>query len=357
MARRSDAAAAGESTALSEVAALLGGQLEGDGARRVSGVARLGDAGADEISFCALGDYRHLVAGTEAAAVIVDRSFDPPPETRADLAFIRVDNAYLAVATAVRHFHPEVLPERSIHPGAAIDPTATLADGVAVGAGTVIGANAAIGRDTIIGAGCVLAEGIEIGADCRLHANVTLYPSVRIGDRVIVHAGVVLGADGFGYATDRGRHVKIPQVGGLVIEDDVEIGANACIDRAALGVTRVARGTKIDNLVQIGHNCQVGADSILCGQVGVGGSTVIGKGVMIGGQAGLGGHLHIGDGVRIAAASGVTNSLADGATVAGYPHMEASRWRRAMAALRSLPELVRRVRRLEAALADKVDNE
>lgn len=336
----------------------MAGDLEGDGDTVVSGVARLQEAEAGQLSFCALPEYRQLVARTGASALLVPRDFQPPEDAPERLALLRVDNPYLAVATAVRHFHPETLPERSIHPSAVVDASARIGRHVGVGAGAVIEAGVEIGENSLIGAGTVLAESVVIGTDCRVHANVTLYPAVRLGDRVILHAGVVLGADGFGYVEDGAEHLKIPQVGTVVVEDDVEIGANSCVDRAALGETRIARGTKIDNLVQIGHNCHVGANTVLCGQVGLGGSAVIGEGVMIGGQAGVGGHIRVGDGVRVAGGTGVTNSVSDGETVGGYPHMEISRWRRAMAALRSLPDLLRRVRRLEAALEDsKVEDE
>ncbi len=320
-------------------------------------MARLSEASADEVSFCALVEYRRQVADTGAAAVIVAVDFEPPAGTRVDLALIRVDNPYLAAASVVHHFFPEREPPASIHPSAVIADSAEIGDGVAVGPWAIVGEDCVIGAGTRLGAGCVLADGTRVGADCRMLPNVTVYPSVVVGDRVIVHAGAVLGSDGFGYAIDGGKHVKIPQVGGVVIGDDVEIGANACIDRAALGTTRIAHGTKIDNLVQIGHNCDVGPDSILCGQVGVAGSTRIGKGIMIGGQAGVGGHLSVGDGAMIAGGSGVTSTVAAGTRVGGYPHLEASRWRRVVAALRTLPELVRRVRRLEARFAGEGEEE
>ena len=336
---------------------MVGGTLDGDAATSISGVARLADARADEVSFCALVEYRDRVTETAAAAVIVANEFRLPPGTREGLALIRVDNPYLAVAGVVEHFCAEESPPPSIHPSAEIAGSAQIGDRVSIGARVVVGENTVVGEGTTLAAGCVLGDGTRLGADCRLFPNVTLYPSVVVGDRVVIHAGAVLGADGFGYALEAGKHVKIPQVGGVVIEDDVEIGANTCIDRAALGTTRVARGTKIDNLVQIGHNCDVGADSILCGQVGVSGSTEIGKGVMIGGQAGIGGHLTVGDGAMIAGGSGVTSKVAAGTQVGGYPHFEAARWRRVVAALRTLPELVRRVRRLEATLAGEEKEE
>ncbi len=352
MAPHSEAFAAGGPTTLGEVARLLGATVEGDEGISVHGVAGLQDADAHELSFCALPEYRQLVAETEAAGVIVSRSFTVPSGTRDDLALIRVDNPYLAVATVVSHFVPQSATAGTVDATAVIAESAELAEGVSVGARAVIGEDCAIGANTHIGAGCVLADGTRIGRDSCLYPNVTVYSSVTIGDRVIVHAGVVLGADGFGYATEEGRHLKIPQVGGVTIEDDVEIGANSCIDRGALGTTKVERGTKIDNLVQIGHNCVVGPDSILCGQVGLGGSAVVGKGVMIGGQAGLRGHIKVGDGVMIAGGSGVTSSVPNGHVVAGYPQLEVSRWRRAMAAVKALPDVLRRLRRVEAALEE-----
>ena len=281
----------------------------GNGAAEVEGIAGLKDAGARELSFCGLPQYRPLVASTAAACVVVGNDFEAPPGMRADLALLRVSNPYAAVAGIVNHFHPAEIAEPGVHPTATIDASAQIDESATIGAGVAVGAGCRVGAHTRIDAGCVLGAGAKVGADCVLYPNVTLYGPVEVGDRVILHAGVVLGADGFGYVFDGGRHLKIPQVGGVLIEDDVEIGANACIDRAAMGVTRVARGTKIDNLVQIGHNCDVGADSVLSGQVGLGGSTIVGKGVMVGGQAGLKGHITVGDGVMIAGGAGVTSSV------------------------------------------------
>ncbi len=334
--------------ALSDLARLVGGALDGDMDGHVLGIARLEDATTAEVSFCALREYREHLSATGAAAVIVANDFEPPQGVPESLVFIRVDNPYLAVSQVVNHFFPESECPSAIHPSAFIDDTAEIGEDVSVGARVVIGGNCAIGARTRLGAGCVLLGGVQVGSDCHLLPNVTLYPAVVIGDRVVIHAGAVIGSDGFGYATEGDKHVKIPQVGDVVIGDDVEIGANACIDRAALGTTRIAKGTKIDNLVQIGHNCEVGPNSILCGQVGVSGSTQIGEGVLIGGQAGLNGHLTVGDGAMIAGGSGVTSSVPAGGQVGGYPHLEASRWRRVVAALRTLPELGRRVHRLEA---------
>jgi UDP-3-O-[3-hydroxymyristoyl] glucosamine N-acyltransferase len=266
------------------------------------------------------------------------------------MALIRVDNPYLAMGGTIGLLEARPRPEPGVHDTAVIGEGVELGDEVHVGARAVIGQGTTIGDRSIVSAGCVLAPGVTLGIDCVLFSNVTVYDGVVLGNRVMVHSGTVLGSDGFGYAQLGGRHVKIPQVGAVVIEDDVEIGANSCVDRATLGVTRIGPGTKIDNMVQIGHNCQIGAHTIICGQVGLSGTTKIGSGVMMGGQAGAAGHLTIGDGAMVAGGTGVTSTVAAGVTVAGYPHQEISRWRRVNAALRRLPELVRRVSRLESVI-------
>ena len=355
MARPSDVDST-SSFRLAELAELIDGSVEGDPELVISGIRGLDEARSGDLSFCAQGQYRAYLKSTDATAVIVAEGFGPPDGCRSDIAWVRVADPYLAMAKAIAAFHPPDRPPAGVHPTAVIEDGVELGTEVHVGPRAVVGARAKIGDRSVVGACCVLAAGVEIGNDCILYPNVTVYGGVRVGSRVIVHAGAVLGADGFGYAQTGDEHVKIPQVGGVVIEDDVEIGANACIDRATLGVTRVGRGAKIDNLVQIGHNCDVGANSVLCGQVGLGGTTRVGDGVLIGGQAGLRGHLRVGDGAMIAGQAGVVDDVPAGAQVAGFPHQEAASWRRVVAALRRLPELVRRVRRLEAA-AGAVDKE
>ncbi|MFQ5742353.1 MAG: UDP-3-O-(3-hydroxymyristoyl)glucosamine N-acyltransferase [Acidobacteriota bacterium] len=334
---------------LADLAELVGGSLEGDEEQVVTGIAPLDEASGDEVSFISQPRYRSKVASSGAGALIASTDFQLPSGCRKGMALIRVDNPYLAVSVAISTFHPLV---RVTH---GVDSTALIGDGVEIGPGVHIGALVSIGdrvrlgSGTVIETGSVLAAGVQVGSDCTLYPNVTIYGQVVLGDRVVVHAGSVIGADGFGYARDGRKHVKIPQVGGVVVEDDVEIGANVCIDRATLGVTLIGRGTKIDNMVQIGHNCEIGEDCILCGQVGLGGTTSIGTSVLIGGQAGASGHLRIGEGAMVAAQTGIINDVPAGTRVAGYPHLELSRWRRSVAALRHLPRLVRRVRRLEAA--------
>ncbi len=324
-------------------------ELGGEEDPLISGVASLEDAVAGEISFLIDGRYRQHLASTAASAVIVGQDMDPPDEIPPGLVLLRVVNPYLAMGTTLGILNPTSRPLPGIHPTAVVAEGVDLGAAVHVGPRAVIGEGVRIGPDSVVSAGCVLAPGVRMGSACTLFPSVTVYEKVVLGDRVIVHSGTVLGSDGFGYAQDGGRHVKIPQTGGVIIEDDVEIGANSCVDRATLGLTRIAQGTKIDNMVQIGHNCQIGAHTIICGQVGLSGTTKVGAGVMMGGQSGTAGHLMIGDGAMVAGGTGVINTVAPGATVAGYPHQEISNWRRVTAALRKLPDLMRRVSRLESA--------
>jgi UDP-3-O-[3-hydroxymyristoyl] glucosamine N-acyltransferase len=237
-----------------------------------------------------------------------------------------------------------------------IHATAVVASSARIGEGASIGAYAVIGDDVVVGPGATihphvtLYAGVQVGRDFVAHAGVVVREQVRIGDRVVLHPGVVIGADGFGFAPSPTGAVKIPQAGIVIVEDDVEIGANTTIDRATLEATIIRRGAKLDNLVMVAHNCEVGAHSFLAAQVGIAGSTKIGRGVQMGGQAGAAGHLTIGDGVQIAAQSGVPSSVAAGKVVGGYPAIEATLWRRTSAALLRLPELLKRVRRLERRL-------
>lgn len=336
---------------LRELAELLDGQLEGDGERRVEAVSALSAAGPKDVSFCGRGIYRQQVASTGAAAVLVEEGFEPPEGVRDGLSWIRVVDPYLALAILLEEVVAPSRPATGVHPTAVVRDDAELGENVHLGAGVALGSRVRLGTGTVVHPGCVVGDDVIIGRECLLHANVTLYANVRVGDRVTIHSGAVLGADGFGYARDGQRHVKIPQLGGVEIGDDVEIGANACVDAGTLEPTTVGPRTKIDNMVQIGHNCTIGADCALSGQVGLGGTTRLGDAVLVGGQAGLAGHLEVGDGAMIAAQTGVINDVSPGARVAGYPQQEVAGWRRAIAAFRSLPELLRRVRRLEKALA------
>jgi UDP-3-O-[3-hydroxymyristoyl] glucosamine N-acyltransferase len=288
---------------LRELAEKIGARVIGDGSLEVSGVASVGKAGEGDIVFAE--DEQNLAAALKSkASGVVAGSF--PETAQTTKAILIVANPRLAFARAANLLRGNAAHSTGIHPNAVVDASAKLGGSVSVGANAVVG-RAVIGERTNIGAGCVVGDGVELGADCAIYPNVTIYPGSRLGNRVIVHAGVVLGSDGFGYVRDpkSSRHEKFPQIGTLEIEDDVEIGANTTIDRGALETTRIGRGTKIDNLVHIGHNCQFGEDVIIAAQAGFSGSITIENQVVIGGQVGVGEHARIQEGVLLGGQAGV----------------------------------------------------
>lgn len=331
---------------LGELARRIGCTLEGDPAIEIAGPAPIEEAGPGEVTFVANPRYHSKLKDLRAAAVIV-----APDVEVSSVAVLRSEEPYAAFVRLLRLFHRPVQTPAGIHPTAAIAPSAR------------------VGPRAAIGAYAVVADGVTIGADARLDPHVVIYPGVAIGDRFVAHAGavvregvsigddvklqagVVVGGDGFGYLPDdRGEIQSIPQIGTVVLEDGVEVGANTTIDRAAVGVTRIRRGSKIDNLVQVGHGCDVGPGAFLAAQVGLSGSTRVGPGAQLGGQVGVAGHLTIGAGAKVAAQSGVPNDVAPGAVVGGYPAVEMRTWRRAVAAWAQLPEMLRRLRALERRL-------
>ena len=325
----------------------LGCSLRGDGDTEVRRVAGIEDAGPGDLTFVANSRYLARLATTRASAVIV------APGVETVLPSLLSENPYLAFARAVGLLHPQPKPEPGVHPSAQVHASARLGEGVHVGALAVVGADVTLGARSALHPHVVLYPGVEIGEDCVLHSGVQVRDRCRLGRRVVVQNGSVIGGDGFGFARGAdGRYEKIPQVGIVVVEDDVEIGALVAIDRAALGETRIGRGAKIDNLVQIGHSVTIGEDTVLAGQVGVAGSTRIGRGVTLAGQVGVAGHLTIGDGVVATAQSGIPSSVAAGAIVSGYPAVDNRSWLKASAVFPRLPELQKRVRELERRLAE-----
>ncbi|HEU4385650.1 MAG TPA: UDP-3-O-(3-hydroxymyristoyl)glucosamine N-acyltransferase [Anaeromyxobacteraceae bacterium] len=339
---------------LSELAARAGGEVEGDGSLRIEGVRGLEDAGPGDLSFLANRKYRHAFERSRAAAVIVSRDEAVPPGR----TVVRAQDPYLAFAKACTAFHPppEVAPELAqeavVHPSARVHPSAQVMPLAFVGPGAEIGAR------TVLYPGVFVGADARVGDDCILHPNAVVREGCLVGHRCILQPGCVVGADGFGFAFDMEgeggsgpRHYKVPQAGIAVIEDDVEIGANSCVDRATLGRTVVGRGAKLDNLVQIGHNVQVGPLCLLAGQVGIAGSTTIGMGAVFGGQAGAINHLEIGAGAKFGAQTGVLGDVPPGETYTGYPAIPHAEWLRSSAALRKLPELLKRVRELEKEIA------
>ncbi len=335
---------------LAEIAERLGCELRGDGSIVVNAIRGLEEAGPGDLTFLANPKYAAQLAATRASAAIVAAS---QPEIA--IATLRADNPYLCFARALELFHRPVVPPVGVHPTAVVAASARIAEPVSIGPYAVVGDDVVIGPGATIHPHVTIYAGVQIGRDFVAHAGVVVREYVRIGDRVVLHAGVVIGADGFGFAPSPTGAVKIPQAGIVVVEDDVEIGANTTVDRATLEATTIRRGAKLDNLVMVAHNCEVGAHSFLAAQVGIAGSTKIGRGVQMGGQAGAAGHLTIGDGVQIAGQSGVPNSIPAGTTVGGYPAIEVGLWRRTSAALLRLPELLRRVRRLERRLGLRRD--
>jgi UDP-3-O-[3-hydroxymyristoyl] glucosamine N-acyltransferase len=333
---------------LRELADRLGCRLEGDGEADIVRVAGLQEAGPADLAFLANPKYEKHLASTRAAAVILHEGVSAAP-----CAVLRARDPYLAFARAVRLFAPDWRPAPGVHSLAAVAGDARLGADVSVGPFVAIGAGAAIGPRTVIFPNVTIGDGAAIGRDCVIHSNVAIRERVSIGDRVVLQNGVVLGADGYGFVRcEDGSHEKIPQVAAVVIEDDVEIGANTTVDRPAVGETRIRAGAKIDNLVQIAHGVTVGRNVLMAAQVGIAGSTEIGDDVVFGGQVGVGGHLTIGRGSIAVGQSGVTHSLKPGAMVAGYPAIDSRQWRKASVVFRRLPELKRRIEELEAQVAE-----
>lgn len=332
---------------LAELARRLGCRLEGDGDVEVTRVAGIEEAGPGDLTFLSNPKYASKLPTTRASAVIADDAADGAP-----CPVLRTAEVYLAFAEAVSLLMAPGRPAPGTSALASIDPTAVLGADVHVAAFVVIGAGARIGARTVLYPQVVVGPRAEIGDDCDIHSGVSIREEVRLGDRVILQDGVVIGGDGYGFARRRdGTHRKVPQVGRVVIDDDVEIGANTTIDRPAVGETRIGPGTKIDNLVQVAHGVKIGRNVLLAAQVGIAGSTVLGDDVVMAGQSGATGHVRLGQGVVVGAKSAVTKDIPAGAHVTGIPAGDVSEWREFTVLLRRLPELRRTVGELEARLA------
>ena len=334
---------------LGDLAATLGCALEGDGSVEIVRVSGIQDAGPGDITFVANQKYEKLLPTTKASAVILKRGAS---QEETPCAVLRADDPYLAFARSVRLFAPDWRPGPGVHAHAAIAADVQLGKDVSVGAFVAIDAGAVIGDRTVIYPNVTIGRGARIGSDCVIHSNVSIRDRIIIGNRVILQNGVVVGGDGYGFVRlSDGTHEKIPQTALVVIEDDVELGANTTVDRPAVGETRIKTGTKIDNLVQIAHGVTVGRNVLMAAQVGVAGSTDIGDDVVFGGQVGVPGHLTIGRGAIAVAKTGITNSVDPGVMLGGYPALEIREWRKTSVLVRRLPELKRRIEELEARLA------
>jgi UDP-3-O-[3-hydroxymyristoyl] glucosamine N-acyltransferase len=343
------------SFSLSELAARVGGEVSGAGEERIERVAALEDAGPGDLSFFSNRKYRAAFQASRATAVVVE----PGEEVPAGRTVLRARNAYLAFARIATLFHPPAVARPAaaeqafVHASARVDPSAELMPFCFVGPGAVVGARCILHPGAYVGPGARLGEG------CVLWPNAVVRDGCVLGNRVVLEPGCVVGSDGFGFAFDPEgeggtgpRHYKVPQVGIVVVEDDVELGANTCVDRATLGATVIGRGVKVDNLVQIAHNVQVGPLSLLIAQAGIAGSTALGTGVIVAGQVGIVGHLTVGDGAKLAAQSGIMSDVEPGAVLMGSPAVPKGEHLRQEAAVRRLPELSRRVRELERKIEE-----
>ena len=333
---------------LQELAERLECRLEGDGGVDINRVTGIEDAGAGDLTFFTNPKYAAQLKHTAASAVIMGDYPEAPL-----CAVLRSRNPYLAFAKAVALFADSWTPPAGIHPLAHVAGTAVVDATASIGPFAVVGDDAHIGAHTIVHPLAMIARGARVGTDCVIHSHVSIRERVHIGHRVVIQNGAVVGGDGFGFArTAEGTHYKIPQVGGVTIEDDVEIGANAAIDRPAVGETRIGAGSKIDNLVQVAHGVSIGRHVLLAAQVGIAGSTTIEDSVTLAGQVGVAGHITVGKGTIATAQTGVPNSVEPGSFISGYPAISNRDWLRASAVFRRLPQLRKTVAALEARLAE-----
>jgi len=334
---------------LSELAEQTGARfVSSDADIEIEGAAGLDQAQLGSVTFLSNPRYNSRVSSTGASAIYVGEDTEVP---RSDIAVLRAKDPYLAFTRALILFHPPELLEPGVHPSAVIDPTANVAHDIFIGAHVVIGPDAIIGNRVQIHPNVTIADNVTIGSDSVIHSGVAIRENSVVGRRVIIHNNAVIGSDGFGFAKDEQRRwLKIPQTGRVVIEDDVEIGAGTTIDRASTGETRIKRGAKLDNLIQVGHSCVVGEDALLCAQVGMAGSSRVGDRVILTGQVGIGGHINVGDDAILYPQSGVPNDVAPGEILVGTPAFEVSAFWRAIAVFKKLGDLPKRIRALEKRL-------
>ena len=333
------------------IAAYLGGEIVGNTQTTVSTFAKIEEGHPGALSFLANPKYEHYIYDTQSSIVIVNNDFKPQHEVKATM--IKVEDAYGSFAKLLELYAAHKPRRTGISDKADIAPDANVGCNCYIGAFSVIETGATIGDNVYIYPNAYIGAGVTVGDNTILYAGVKVYEGCRIGRNVIVHAGAVIGADGFGFAPQEdGCYSKIPQIGNVVIEDDVEIGANTCIDRATMGSTIIHRGVKLDNLIQIGHNVVIGENTVSASQVGVAGTSKVGRHCMLGGQVGIAGHLTIGDNVQIGSKSGISNNIPDGTVYFGYPALPISRYHRANAVFRNLPELSKTVYRLEKQMAE-----
>ncbi|MBU1275927.1 MAG: UDP-3-O-(3-hydroxymyristoyl)glucosamine N-acyltransferase [Proteobacteria bacterium] len=331
---------------LGQLAQLLGGSLEGPAEHEVSGLKGLEDAGPGDLSFLANPKYAPLLEKCQAGVVLVERGVKTPE----GLAVIRVDNPYLAYAQVLTQAIARPYEPLGVHPRAVVEQGAVVGKDCSIHAMAYVGPEVELGERVVVHPGVYLGRGVRVGADTVIHPNVVVYHGCVIGQRCIIHGGTVIGADGYGFVFDGARHYKIPQIGIVQIDDDVELGAGNTIDRAANGRTWIQTGVKTDDQVHIAHGCTIGENCLLVAQVGISGSSKLGKGVVLGGKVGVIGHITIGDGAMVGGGSGVAQPVEAGAVVSGYPAIPHRLWLRTRGLVKRLPELFSRVKDLEARL-------
>ena len=328
-----------------QIAELIGGRVEGDENASVRTFSKIEEGQEGAISFLSNPKYTHYLYETKSTIVLVndDLVLEHPVET----TLIRVPNAYEAVARLLQ-IYESMKPRKT-----GIDPLAFISEKATVGKDVYVGAFAYIGDGAVVGDGCQIApqvyigDGVRLGQQCQLFPHVTIYNGCQLGNRVTIHAGSVIGADGFGFAPSQGGYDKIPQIGVVIIEDDVEIGANTCVDRSTMGATIIHKGVKLDNLIQVAHNCEIGQNTVMSAQVGLAGSTKVGEWCMFGGQVGLAGHITVGDHVNLGAQSGVPSSVKGGQTLIGTPPMQPTAYFKSQAIFRRLPDMYKELDRLK----------
>lgn len=328
-----------------QIAQFVHGVIEGDENATVNTFAKIEDGKPGAISFLSNPKYTHYIYDTESSIVLVDKSVELEKPTKATL--IKVDNAYECVAKLLQLYESMKPKKKGIDSLAFISPSAKIGENVYIGAFAYIGDNVVIGDGCQIYPNVVICENAKVGNDCLFYPNVTIYHDCHVGNRVTLHAGSVVGSDGFGFAPSENGYDKIPQIGIVTIEDDVEIGANTCIDRSTMGSTYVRKGVKLDNLVQIAHNTDIGANTVMSAQVGIAGSTKVGQWCMFGGQVGIAGHITIGNKVFLGAQSGVPSSLKDNQTLIGTPPMEKLPYFKSQAIFQKLPDLYKQIQKLQ----------
>lgn len=328
---------------LSEISNLVEGQIVGDGNTEISGIASLQEAKEGDISFLADRKYLRSVGDTKASALLL-----PKGDWSFEIPIVLCENPYFAFTLVMQHFHKQVREQKpGIHHTAILAEDVELGEQISIGAHVFVNSGVKVGNNVTIFPNSYIGTNTSIGDDVTIYPNVTILEEMIIGNRVIIHSGTVIGSDGFGYSQNNGKNYKIPQVGKVIIEDDVEIGSNCSIDRAAFGATRICRGVKLDNLIQIAHNAEIGEHSVMAAQTGIAGSTTVGKGAKFGGQVGLVDHINIGENVAIGAQGGVTKSFPANIVLSGYPARPHNEQLKIEASMTRLPKLISRVRELE----------